>query len=196
MTTTPHDVPGRTGRRPAGPGSLTAGLGHPGALVPAPLPAPVPPPLPASVPPPRLPEGPFAEQPFLRFPTPSRPPGQEGPFAEQPCPRFPAAAHPAPAPGRRRAPAAVLATRIVGLCLTVLCALAPAYFALMAIAFGLGLGHWGGVAFGGVIGAVAIAWPAGFWWATTRARRVWPVLLALVPAAVLIGAGVWLWIIG
>ncbi|GAA4708527.1 hypothetical protein GCM10023215_57430 [Pseudonocardia yuanmonensis] len=90
----------------------------------------------------------------------------------------------------------MLATRVVGLCLTTLCALVPAWFGLMAVAFGLGLAHWGGVAFGAVLGVVAIAWPVGFWFATTRARRVWPVLVALVPTALMIGGGVWFWITG
>jgi hypothetical protein len=66
----------------------------------------------------------------------------------------------------------VLAARLVGLCLTMLCALAPAWFGLMAVAFGLGLAKWGGVAFGAVMGAVAIAWPLGFWFSTSRAQRV------------------------
>jgi hypothetical protein len=159
MTTTPHHAPGRTGPHPTGPGSLVAGLGHPGA---------------AFVPLPRRPDT-VAEQPYLRFPTADRP------------------SRPA---GRSPAPAAVLAARVVGLCLTMLCAFAPAWFGLMAVAFGLGLANGGGVAFGAVMGAVAIAWPLGFWFTTSRARRVWPVLVALVPTMLVAGAGVWLWIAG
>ncbi|WP_156067754.1 hypothetical protein [Pseudonocardia halophobica] len=98
--------------------------------------------------------------------------------------------------GRRPAPPAVLATRIAGLTLTVLCAFWPALFGLMGIAFGLGLADAGGVMFGAVMGAVAIAWPIGFWFATSGARRVWPVLIALVPTFLVAGGSVWLWMAG
>ncbi|MCE0761565.1 hypothetical protein LWC35_01335 [Pseudonocardia kujensis] len=110
-------------------------------------------------------------------------------------------AHPAVLPdglpgGRAPVPAAVLATRVVGLTLTFLCALWPALFALMGIAFGLGLEDAGGVVFGAVMGTVAIAWPVGFWFATRGARRVWPVLVALIPTVLVAGGSVSLWLAG
>ncbi|WP_181779512.1 hypothetical protein [Pseudonocardia pini] len=80
-------------------------------------------------------------------------------------------------------PGGVLATRVVGLVTTILAALWPAFFALMALAFGLGLNSAAGVVFGVFLAVLAIGWPLGFWFATGRARRVWPVLLALVPTA-------------
>ena len=90
----------------------------------------------------------------------------------------------------------MLAARVAGLTLTILCAFWPALFGLMGIAFGLGLADAGGVVFGAVMGAVAIAWPIGFWFATSGARRVWPVLIALVPTFLVAGGSVWLWIAG
>ncbi|MCE3550560.1 hypothetical protein LWC33_03720 [Pseudonocardia sp. RS11V-5] len=127
------------------------------------------------------------------------PPVGSPPRAGVPALRLPA--HPAGLPegvpkGRPPAPGAVLATRIAGLTLTVLCALWPALFALMGIAFGLGLGDAGGVVFGAVMGVVATAWPVGFWFATRGARRVWPVLVALVPTLLVAGGGIWLWTAG
>jgi hypothetical protein len=92
---------------------------------------------------------------------------------EQPYLTFPTARQPQPGP--------VLATRVVGLVVTALCALWPAFFALMFIAFGLGLGDVGAVVMGGVVAVFALGWPLAVWFATTRARHVWPVLLTLVP---------------
>ncbi|MCF7552834.1 hypothetical protein [Pseudonocardia sp. WMMC193] len=84
---------------------------------------------------------------------------------------------------RRRAPqpGGVLAVRVVGLTVTALCALWPAFFALMFIAFGLGLGDLGAVLMGGMVAVFALGWPLAVWFATTRAQHVWPVLLTLVP---------------
>jgi hypothetical protein len=103
---------------------------------------------------------------------------------EQPYLTFPAANRPAPQPG------GVFAARVLGLATTALCALWPAFFALMLIAFGLGLGEWAGVLLGAGVALLALGWPLAFWFATTRARRVWPVLLALLPTlAAVLGTG-------
>ncbi|GAA1867587.1 hypothetical protein GCM10009836_54960 [Pseudonocardia ailaonensis] len=86
----------------------------------------------------------------------------------------------------------VLATRVAGLVLTALCALWPVWFAVMALAFGLGLDSVVGMVIGAVIGTVAIGWPVGFWFATSSARKVWPVLIALVPTFLVTAGTVWL----
>jgi hypothetical protein len=87
----------------------------------------------------------------------------------------------------------VLATRIVGLLTTVLCALPPAYFALMALAFGLGLANAGGIVFGVLLGVVAIGWAVAFWFSTTCAARL-AVLIALVPTVLTVASAAYLWI--
>jgi hypothetical protein len=84
----------------------------------------------------------------------------------------------------------VLATRIVGLLTTVLCVLPPAYFALMALAFGLA-------------SRTPAASCSACCWASSRsdgplrsgsarrARHVWQVLIALVPTVLTVA---YLWI--
>jgi hypothetical protein len=94
-------------------------------------------------------------------------------FPEQPYLTFPTA--------RPVQPSGVMATRVLGLVVTAFCALWPAFFALMLIAFGLGLGEYGAVAVGVGVALLALGWPLAFWFATARARHVWPVLLALLP---------------
>jgi hypothetical protein len=116
-------------------------------------------------------------QPFLTFPPrPPLAPAQQQPVAAE----------------RVHARGAVLAVRVSGLVLTTLCALWPVWFAVMALAFGLGLNSVVGMVIGAVIGTVAVGWPVCFWFATSSARRVWPVLVALVPSFVVAGATVWL----
>ena len=129
-------------------------------------------------------------------------PGQGDPWTglpgvQFPYPRTPDQAQPyltfptAGAPTRAPQPSGVLATRIVGLITTILAALWPAFFALMALAFGLGLESAAGIVFGVVVGVLAVGWPLGFWFATSRARRIWPVLVALVPTMVTVAWTVW-----
>lgn len=103
------------------------------------------------------------------------------PYAAVPAPRHPEQPYLTFPAARVRQPGAVTAVRIVGLTVTALCALWPAFFALMLIAFGLGLGDLGAVVMGGVAAVFALCWPLAVWFATARARHVWPVLLALVP---------------
>ncbi|GAA4540866.1 hypothetical protein [Pseudonocardia xishanensis] len=116
---------------------------------------------------------PWTGLPGVQFPYP-RTPDQAQPYLT-----FPTA--------RRPQPSSVLATRIVGLIATILAALWPAFFALIALAFGLGMENLAGILVGVVVAVLAIGWPVAFWFATSRARRVRPVLVALVPTVVTAG---------